>query len=162
MKRILLILSILFVSMECFAQFHTEDGIVYCDEEFLIIGRIQANFIDDMAVCQYPSGYAFMLLEGDKVLASVALGETKEQAISGMEEFIELATENVSRRKEYHLRNIQGKDVRMSVYPGSKDDLFTKVSLFCPSSNLGSGIVLTNNLNYFLKILPDYPTVRFK
>lgn len=162
MKKILLILSILFVSMECFAQFHVEDGVVYCDLEYLIIGRIQANYFDDMAVCQHPSGYAFMLLEGDRVLATVDIGKTKEEAIDGMKKLTELLTQDVSKRKEFNLKDMHGKEVRVTVYPGVNNDLKTKARMFSPSSNLGGGIMLTNNLNYFSKILVKYPTVQFK
>lgn len=162
MKKLLLILSVLLVSINGFAQFHFEDGAVYCDLDYLIIGRIQANFDDEMAVCQYPTGYAFMILEGDRELVTVALGETKEQAISGMKEFISLATEKVSQKKEHHLKDIDGNDVLMTVYPQSKDYLKNNVRLFCSEKNLGSGIILLNNLNYFNKILVKYPTVRFK
>ena len=100
MKKLLLILSVLLVSINGFAQFHFEDGAVYCDLDYLIIGRIQANFDDN--------------------------------------------------------------DVLMTVYPQSKDYLKNNVRLFCSEKNLGSGIILLNNLNYFNKILVKYPTVRFK
>lgn len=162
MKKFLVTLAIIFACMDCFAQFHIEDGAVYCDYEYLIIGRIQANFFDDMAVCQHPSGYAFMLLEGDKVLVTVELGETKEQAMEGMDDLIRLVTQNVTKRKEFHLKDMHGKDVSVTVYPREKDDLKTKARLFSTATNLGSGIMLTNNLHYFNKILAKYPTVRFK
>ena len=162
MKRFLLVVAILLTGIDCFAQLHLEDGVVYCDDDYLIIGRIQANFIDDMAVCQYPEGYAFMLLEGDKVLVTVNLGEDRDQAIGGMRDFIELAMTKSSKRSEFHLKDISGKDVQMLVYPENTDALKTKVRLFCPSENMGSGIVLLNNLYYFPKVLEKYPGVQFR
>ena len=162
MRKLLLILSVLIVSINGFAQFHIEDRVVYYDLDYLIIGRIQANFDDDMAVCQYPTGYAFMLLEGDRELITVYLGETKEQAISGMKDFISLATQKVSEKTEHHLKDIDGNDVLMTVFPNDKGYLKNTVRLFCSATNLGSGIILLNNLNYFNKILVKYPTVQFK
>lgn len=161
MKKVLLTLVLLFACMDGFAQLRLEDGIVYCDQDYLVIGKIQANFIDDMAVCQYPSGYAFMLLEGDKPLVTVALGEDKEQAMTGMQDLIELAMKKVSVREMVMLKNIEGEDVQMILYPEDKSGLKTKARLFCPSQNMGSGIVLVNNLHYFNKVLAKYPGVQF-
>lgn len=162
MKKVLVILSFLFAGINCFAQFYTENGVVYCDSDYLIIGRIQANFDDDMAVCQHPSGYALMILDKDNVLVTVDLGKTKEQAIENIDEFTKLATQKVSARQDHFLKNMEDNDVRMTVYPSTSSYLHTKVMLYCPSTGLGAGIVLVNNLHYFHKVLVKYPTVPFK
>lgn len=144
------------------AQFHTEHGAVYYDQDLLIICQVQANFENEMALCQSPSGFALAILERGKELVSVDLGGTKIEAVAGLREFIKKARAKASDRTIHHCTNIRGEEVLMSVYPVEDCKLSSKVYLYCPTENIGAGIILLNNLPYLCKVLEEFPSVRFK